>query len=212
MTTQLDAHPDLPSTRSRPVSVWLWAATAVSWAGVALVELNNLRNEGPLALVLPVVEILAWVAAVLATTATVRRVVDSRVATTAVLVVVIASATYLTNWSLLDARSYYATHQSAFRQVAALLDSAAFARIGDNAAPLPLLLQDVSTTGNAVVVGSQGGVPVWFLPQWLGIPDDAGGYVYFDGQPRSDVVIDLFGRGAHLGQGEYLSDGWWSIR
>jgi hypothetical protein len=46
----------------------------------------------------------------------------------------------------------------------------------------------------------------------MGIPDDAVGYVYFDGQPDSDLVIDLFGYPATFAEGQSLGDGWWYVR
>ncbi|MER7417354.1 hypothetical protein ABT346_11290 [Micromonospora peucetia] len=46
-----------------------------------------------------------------------------------------------------------------------------------------------------------------FLPQWIGIPDDAGGYVYLDAPPRPDLVVDLLGEPVRVTGGQQLGDG-----
>ncbi|WP_406036341.1 hypothetical protein OG799_17780 [Micromonospora sp. NBC_00898] len=50
-----------------------------------------------------------------------------------------------------------------------------------------------------------------FLPQWVGVPDDAGGYVYLDATPRPDLLIDLFGEPARVTLGQHLGGGWWYV-
>src|SRR5215207_4456931 len=51
----------------------------------------------------------------------------------------------------------------------------------------------LSTSGTAAVVGQRDSGRVVFLPQWLGIPDDATGYVFVDGAPQPSLTVDLFG-------------------
>jgi hypothetical protein len=41
---------------------------------------------------------------------------------------------------------------------------------------------------------------------------DAVGYVYFDGEPDTDLLIDLFGYPACLADGQPLGDGCWYVR
>jgi hypothetical protein len=41
---------------------------------------------------------------------------------------------------------------------------------------------------------------------------DAVGYVYFDGEPDTDLLIDLFGYPVYLADGQSLGDGWWYVR
>lgn len=77
---------------------------------------------------------------------------------------------------------------------------------------LPRYLADLCTNGRAATVGRQDGRPVVFLPQFMGIPDDAVGFVYFDGRPDSDLLIDPFGSPAYLAEGQSLGDGWWYVR
>ncbi|MPZ29278.1 MAG: hypothetical protein GEV12_23530 [Micromonosporaceae bacterium] len=50
-----------------------------------------------------------------------------------------------------------------------------------------------------------------FLTQWLGIPDDAGGYVFFDGDPRPGLTVDLFGTLVRVDAGVILGNGWWYV-
>lgn len=121
---------------------------------------------------------------------------------------------YFTNWSLLEPHSYYVTHRWSFAQVAGLvrqgeLDGSGGQYYGQQ---LPRYLADLSTNGRAATVGRQDGKPVVFLPQFMGIPDDAVGFAYFDGQPDSDLLIDLFGYPAYLAEGDSLGDGWWYVR
>jgi hypothetical protein len=52
---------------------------------------------------------------------------------------------------------------------------------------------------------------VVFLPQWVGIPDDAGGYVFVQTAPAPDLVVDLFGEPLAVGDGLDLGDGWWYL-
>jgi len=51
-----------------------------------------------------------------------------------------------------------------------------------------------------------------FLPQWLGIPDDATGYVFVDGAPQPSLTVDLFGARVQVAGGVNLGDGWWYLR
>ena len=44
-----------------------------------------------------------------------------------------------------------------------------------------------------------------FFPQWVGVPDDAGGYVY---SPVSPEGADLYGPPCH--QPHRLGGGWWT--
>jgi hypothetical protein len=53
---------------------------------------------------------------------------------------------------------------------------------------------------------------VVFLPEYLGIPDDAAGYVFYEGALPADVTLDLYGAQASLKGAENLGDGWWYAR
>src|SRR5215207_6644614 len=76
----------------------------------------------------------------------------------------------------------------------------------------PWYLRDLSTLGTAAVVGGQDGRPVVFLPQALGVPDDAAGYVYLNADPAPDLTVDLFGAPVRVVSGAPLGGGWWYLR
>src|SRR5918995_6652606 len=120
---------------------------------------------------------------------------------------------YFTNWSVLEPRSYYQFHRWGFGQVAELVEEGELGAVGDEyyGQRLPRYLADLSTNGRAATVARQDGKPVVFLAQFMGIPDDAVGYVYFDGEPDTDLLIDLFGYPFYLADGEPLGDGWWYV-
>lgn len=71
---------------------------------------------------------------------------------------------------------------------------------------LPLYLCFVSANCKVAVIGTSGGQPVRFVPDYIGIPDDAFGYGHFVGTPEP---------GPYDGFGEpvcptmELSGGWW---
>lgn len=76
--------------------------------------------------------------------------------------------------------------------------------------PLPFPLRFLSANGNVARVAAgerpYSGGDIRFFPQWIGIPDDAGGYLYSpDG--RSPAGADLFGK--LCDEPVDLGDGWW---
>ena len=83
---------------------------------------------------------------------------------------------------MFEPRSYYEFHRWGFGQVAELVDEGELGALGDGyyGQPLPRYRADPSTNGRAATVARQDGSPVVFLAQFIGIPDDAVGYVYFD--------------------------------
>lgn len=207
-----DVEPTLPARASGSALVYILALLA--WALVGAVELVDLPNVSIGVLIVPVVEAALWLTAIGITAYVASRVhrfgAILRVLTTLLSGVVFV---YFTNWSLLDPRSYYVIHRWGFDHVAELVDQGELGRPGGEyyGQQLPRYLADLSTSGRAAVVGRQDGKPVVFLPQFMGIPDDAVGFVYFDGQPDSDLLIDLFGHPAYLAEGESLGDGWWYV-
>jgi hypothetical protein len=52
------------------------------------------------------------------------------------------------------------------------------------------------------------GRPAVFLPEYLGIPDDAAGYVFAEGVP-ADLTFDLYSVSASLHGADKLGDGSW---
>jgi hypothetical protein len=74
--------------------------------------------------------------------------------------------------------------------------------------PLPPQLRFLSANGNVSLASAEriGDRPeIRFFPQWVGIPDDAGGYLYSpEGSPAG---LDLYGRICTAP--DDLGDGWW---
>ncbi|PSK62641.1 hypothetical protein B0E53_05450 [Micromonospora sp. MH33] len=189
-----------------------WTPVLVAWLGVAWIELANLQNASLLLFLIPPFELAVWLVAI---TLTVRLAYNARAgrraaAGAAALLLIIGG--WFTNWGLFHPASYWVTHRWAFDEVA---DGVRQGQIGTSrdyyGKLLPRHLRDLSTNGRAAVVGSQDGKPAVFLPQWVGIPDDAGGYVYLNATPRPDLVVDLFGEPARLAGGQPLADGWWYV-
>ena len=128
-------------------------------------------------------------------------------------VILLAATIQFNNWSVFEPPSYYRSHRWGF---AAVADGARDGTIGASDAyhgkPLPRPLRDLSTDGRAAVIGQHDGRPVVFLPEYLGIPDDAAGYVFYECVLPADFTLDLCGAPASLGGAEKLGDGWWYAR
>ncbi|MFI6502816.1 hypothetical protein [Nonomuraea typhae] len=73
-------------------------------------------------------------------------------------------------------------------------------------AELPGPLCFVSANCKVAVIGTSGGQPVRFVPDWIGIPDDAIGYGHFTGTPEAGPYD---GFGMDLCPRMELADGWW---
>jgi hypothetical protein len=186
-----------------------------AWALVGGIELVDIPNISLGVLIVPLVEAAIWTAAV-GVTIYVARMVRRIGAILAVIAALIGGLAfgYFTNWSALEPRSYYEVHRWGFAEVADLVQRGELGTTGDDyyGQRLPRYLADLSTNGRAATVAFQDGKPVVFLAQYMGIPDDAIGFVYFDGVPDSDLLIDLFGYPATFADGEQLGDGWWYVR
>lgn len=203
-----------PSARDR--QVWLAVAllaAVLGWGGVAYIELVRLSKDWVFIYVVSPFEATIWLIAAMATIylAKVRFLpsVLTRVVAAAAMAVLIV---HFNNWSYLQPESYYASHRGSFEQVAELVRAGELGRSDEYYGErLPTRLVDLSVNGRVSAVGEQDGRPVVFLPQWTGIPDDAGGYLYFAGEPRSDLFVDLYGRGVSFADFEELGDGWWYV-
>ncbi|WP_147437427.1 hypothetical protein [Micromonospora musae] len=189
-----------------------WIAVPLAWLVVARIELADVQNASLLLFVIPPFEAAVWLIAVALTVLLTYRLSKSRSAALVVATILLVAFGWFTNWGPFQPASYWITHRWAFDAVA---DGVRDGRIGASreyyGELLPRHLRDLSTNGRAAVVGSQDDKPVVFLPQWLGIPDDAGGYVYLDATPRSDLSVDLFGVPVRVSGGQELGDGWWYV-
>ncbi|MEH0970749.1 hypothetical protein V6U77_06380 [Micromonospora sp. CPCC 205546] len=189
-----------------------WIGPLAAWLGVAWVELADLSNASLLLFVIPPFELAVWLIALTLTVRVASRCPARAAATLTTAVLLAGACVWFTNWGVFHPASYWASHRWAFDAVA---DRAQEGRVGTSreyyGQRLPAHLRDLSTNGRAAVVGHQDGKPVVFLPQWIGIPDDAGGYVHLDAPPRPDLVVDLFGAPVRVAGGQHLGDGWWYV-
>jgi hypothetical protein len=190
-----------------------WVGCALAWPPVALVEVLAIPNKWLLVLLVPPFELVLWLVAGWVARRLLSRTRSGWLPRTAAALAFGILCVHFTNWAVFHPSSYYATHRYAFHAVAAGVRNGSIGSTDDYyGRPLPWYLRDLSTSGTAAVVGEQDGRPVVFLPQWVGIPDGAAGYVYFDGDPKPDLTVDLFGDPTHLAAGTNLGDGWWYLR
>ncbi|MEV0731449.1 hypothetical protein [Polymorphospora sp. NPDC050346] len=205
------------SARTARVLVGL-AAAPLAWGSVIWVERRNVPNVSLLMHIGPAVEMAVWLAALVLTGWLLARLATAlRSAWASWVAAVVAAAlstlcVHLTNWAVYDPKTYYAVHRYSFDAVAAGVRAGSIGTSDDYyGEPLPWHLRDLSTDGRASVAGDQDGEPVVFLPQWLGLPDDAGGYAYLAGEPRPDLEVNLYGARAYLAGGIRLGNGWWYV-
>lgn len=148
------ASPERAVGNAVPVIVAL-----VAWVLVSLIELVDVPKISVGVLVVPVVEAAVWAAAVTVTVCVVWRVRRGGVVL-GVLAALIGGAAfaYLTNWSVLEPRSYYEFHRWGFGRVAELVDEGELGALGDEyyGQRLPRYLADLSTNGRAATVARQG--------------------------------------------------------
>ena len=136
-------------------------------------------------LVLPTMAILAVVGTVMVVLGAVRTGRHSRKAAAAMgaLVAAVAVLTVtIGSWFYLSPKAWFTTHR-------VLYEKALKADPGDDyyGASLPFYLSFLTSTGN---VSGRGDVR--FFPQWLGIPDDAGGYLHSPSGPPGG--FDMYGQ------------------
>jgi hypothetical protein len=190
-----------------------WVGCVLAWVPVVLVEMISIPNEWLLLFVVPPLELVLWLFAGWLTLRLLTRTRPGRLVRAAAVLAFWVLCLHFTNWGVFHPSSYYATHRYAFNAVAAGVRNGSIGSTDDYyGRALPWYLRDLSTLGTAAVVGEQDSGPVVFLPQWLGIPDNAVGYVFVDGPPEPDLTADLFGELVHVAGGIDLGDGWWYLR
>jgi hypothetical protein len=195
-------------------SLWPgWVGCALAWVPVVLVEMVSIPNEWLLVFLVPPFELVLWLVAGWLTLRLLTRTRPGRLVRAAAVLAFGVLCVQFTNWGVFHPSSYYATHRYAFSAVAAGVRNGSVGSTDDYyGRALPWYLRDLSTLGTAAVVGEQDGGPVVFLPQWLGIPANAAGYVFIDGAPEPGLTVDLFDDPVHVAGGIDLGDGWWYLR
>lgn len=146
-----------------------------------------------------VVKYLLVAAAVAVTVRAARLALRRPVLMAAVIVVATFSLTFVGWWQLAP-RVWFAVHWPLFEVSRAVIDDPTTDYYG---APLPFPLRFLSQTGTVSAVQA-GGTDGLFFPQWVGIPDDAGGYLY---SPVSPEGADLYG--SICTHPQRLGAGWW---
>lgn len=176
-----------------------------------LIELTDIPNESLLVYVVPVAELAIWLVAISVTLRVLWQLTHGAwrvIALCAIGPTLILALVWFANWSVFEPRSYFQLHRPGFTAIAQMVDNSGFPSprtyYGQR---LPAHLSDLATDGRASVVGqSSNGVPAVFVPQFLGIPDDAVGYVYLADERPDDVSMDLYG---DVNQAVIdLGDGW----
>jgi hypothetical protein len=76
-------------------------------------------------------------------------------------------------------------------------------------ADLPFPLSLLSVSGKIATIGVAGGEPALFIPAYMGIPDDAYGFVHLRGPVEGSGMGGLDGFGAPLRSTIDLGDGWY---
>lgn len=209
-----------PPRRSRArLALWAWWGISSATALTFQVDMVVLLARIILALagtgvagfyVLGALEALSWLAAGLTSALVARRLVPPAAATaaaTAAAVFVAGLGFVLFNWSVYEKRSYYVAHRWQFAQLAEGYRDGSLRSEEYYGTKLPPLLRPMSANGK---VSTFVEVPGLFLPQHIGIPDDAVGYVYLsDADPATLGQVDLYGRIYDLAEAEPVGDGWY---
>ncbi|MGX1805835.1 hypothetical protein ACWIGI_08975 [Nocardia sp. NPDC055321] len=115
--------------------------------------------------------------------------------------------------SLADPRVNFVIQKPRFVMLTAMLDRGDFRDTrGYYGDLLPPHLASLSITGQVSgrVCQDQ---RLYFIPQWVGIPDDAGGYLYIPGtlDRNRPCMVDLYGRSVDVNDARAIGEGWWWI-
>lgn len=191
-------------------ALWL-TATALCLLLVGLVELLDIPNLGLLTLLVVPGELAVWLTATAVTATCAAVLLRGRwraVAVVGALVVLVAAGAWRANWAAFSPDSYFAVHRGEFDVIASRVEAGELGNSKEYyGEKLPLWLRDLSTDGRISDVSFGEGVV--FLPQVIGIPDDAGGYLYVRESARSsDWSADLYGKLVSSDRARPLGGGW----
>jgi hypothetical protein len=207
------------SAAARPTSarrnpVWGWVvATLIAWAAVALARLfsgwlvTKLWLVGVLFFL--VLFIIAAVVTCLATVVIARRTGAARAVSIGLAGGLLAVTVVFGDWHSAYARFWFTLNRPQFVAAADLARSGALgvpAEWDYYGPQLPAPLNVLSVDGRISVIGEAAGQPVLFMPAYLGIPDDAYGFVHISGADRPGR---LDGYGDRIEPRIELGDGWW---
>jgi hypothetical protein len=196
------------ATRTRASAIRVPALAAV-WLVVVACELLDLPNVFVFILVIPIVELGLWLAAIVLTCRAMRHLSLPtpviRAAQAVVVVALLAAVVWFNNWSVLSPRTYYAVHRSAFATITRMVDSGRIdTSAGIRGTKLPRHLADLATDGRARTLGTTArGTRVVALEQFVDFRK--GLYYAYVGNEHADAFFfDLDGA-------IELGDGWWWV-
>ena len=165
---------------------------SVMWVAAAVIEFARLPLIGNMTGLDVAARGIMWLA-LMTTTIWLARLLSGRWAQVLLPGVGILVIVLIYNWSLLSPRAWFYTHRP-------LYDLARSSEPGEGfyGRSLPFYLRPLTATGES------SGDPRFF-PQWIGIPDDAGGYIWSpEGSPDGEDMYGMICSGA-----VDLGDGWW---
>jgi hypothetical protein len=179
------------------------------WLAVVAFELIDLPNLFILILVIPIVELALWLAAIALTWRALRHISLPqpyvRVVQTVVVVGLLALVAWFNNWSVIGPRGYYAVHRRSFAAITSMVDSGQIdTSTGVSGTRLPRHLADLATDGRAKTLGTTArGTQVVALEQFVDFRK--GLYYAYVGNEHADAFFfDLSGA-------IDLGDGWWWV-
>lgn len=159
-----------------------------------------------------VIEVLAWLVAVVVTVALLvrrRRWIAGGVA----VLVLVPAVLHFTSWALWHPESYYRTHRYAFGTVAERFLAGEIGWVDGPGERLPLPWRDLSVNGEIERLGLQPGRRMLLLPQarrsYPGVPE---GFVFHEGRPEPGTRLNIDGRHHDFPAERPLGDGWWYLR
>jgi hypothetical protein len=201
-------------TPSHRNPVWGWVvATVIAWTAVALARLFSswlLTKLWLLGLLfLLVLFIIAAAVTCVATVVIARRTGAERAAAIGLAGGLLAMTVVLGDWNSAYARFWFALNRPQFVATADLARSGALGVPAewDYYGPrLPAPLNVLSVNGRISMIDEAAGEPILFMPAYLGVPDDAYGFVHISGAHRPG---SLDGYGDLIAPRIELGDGWW---
>lgn len=118
------------------------------------------------------------------------------------------------NWATLAPAGNYFAHMPSYGILSHQIDRGDYIGSAEEYQTLSPPLASLSANGAITTAGTCDEDPVYFIPQWFGIPDAAGGYLYIPdtgSTPPLDCTLSLHGRFVSLQSAHQLPDGWWWI-
>ncbi|GAB7045007.1 hypothetical protein [Catenuloplanes indicus] len=181
------------------------------WLIVAVIEFRRPAyhtDEWLFAWPIRVIEVIAWLVAVVVTVVLlVRR--RRRIAGGVAVLVLAPAVLHFTSWALWHPESYYATHRYAFAAAAEGVRTGEIGWVDGPGERLPFHLRDLAIDGEVTMLGRQ----VLLLRQarrpYPGVPE---GFLFHEGRPAAGTRFLIDGHYYDFPATRALGDGWWYLR